>query len=222
MELNDPKPVTLAETQRLLAPDEALLAYLIGEEESYLWVVRRDQSAMQRLTITKEALTQAVSKLRKAFNKDDIRPFNLKLAHRLYSQLIAPAKPLLEGVQHIILKPDSALHSLPFAALITTPPKTTFVFAKRYPQLPWLGKEYAFTALPAVGSLKMLRVWPNRHWLTSRSRGSVRRYFRVTQAVSPRPLTRVPSAGYWRMSPTCSACRHCLRPQRNSKGWPTI
>ncbi len=156
-QLNDPQPASLSETRQLLAPDEALLVYLIGEEESYLWVVRRDRFAMHRLVITTDALNQAVAKLRGAFNKDDIKPFNLKLAYRLHSQLVAPASPLLENVQHIFLKADSALQSLPFATLITTAPQTTFVFPKHYSQQPWLGTQYAFTTLPAVNSMKMLR-----------------------------------------------------------------
>jgi hypothetical protein len=37
--LANPKPLTLKETQDLLADDEAVVAFNIGEKESYAWVV---------------------------------------------------------------------------------------------------------------------------------------------------------------------------------------
>ena len=39
--LANPKPLTLQETQDLLADDEAVVAFNIGEKKSYAWVVTR-------------------------------------------------------------------------------------------------------------------------------------------------------------------------------------
>ena len=40
--LANPKPLSVAETQALLAPDEVLIAYLIGEKTSYVFAVKRE------------------------------------------------------------------------------------------------------------------------------------------------------------------------------------
>ena len=51
-ELSQPQPLELDAAQALLASDEALIAYLVGEDESWLWVLRRrDQAAMHRIAL---------------------------------------------------------------------------------------------------------------------------------------------------------------------------
>jgi hypothetical protein len=76
-ELSNPKPIEIAATQSLLAPDEAMLVYLVGESESWLWALRRDRAALYKIDITAKALTAEVAVLRKRLDLD----LNPDLAH---------------------------------------------------------------------------------------------------------------------------------------------
>ncbi len=177
--LNDPQPVTLAETQQLLAPDEALLVYLVSQEESYLWVVRKDHIELQSLDIGQQALDAAVASLRKGLDPSEmnlqgdhsgnlklgsITPFDVTGSHALYTKLIAPALSSLEGVRHLMVVPDVGLQSLPFGVLVTTAAKKPigrYSFSQ-YRKIAWLADQYALTTLPAVGSLRALRRFASR------------------------------------------------------------
>ena len=70
-ELANPQPMKLTEAQALLGPDEALLGYLVGKKESYLWVVRKDGAAMHRLQIGKKEIDSRVQALRRRLSCDD-------------------------------------------------------------------------------------------------------------------------------------------------------
>ena len=48
-ELSNPKPLEIRETQALLAADEAMLVYLVGANETWLWTLRRDRVALHRI-----------------------------------------------------------------------------------------------------------------------------------------------------------------------------
>ena len=162
-ELTSSKPVPLADTQALLAPDEALLVYLVGDKESYLWVVRRDQAGMFPLDLTAKKLDEQVRFLRAALDPAgleslaDLRAFPLPAAQALYKTIFQPAEPLLAGVKHVMVVADGALQSLPLGVLVPTLPPKPVLRPQDHGQVEWLARRYAFTTLPAVGSLRALR-----------------------------------------------------------------
>ena len=67
-EIVSPRPVPLAEAQRLLGPDEALLVWSVGDEASFLWAVRQDRAMVARLPLGAAALEAAVRGLRSALD----------------------------------------------------------------------------------------------------------------------------------------------------------
>ena len=159
-ELATPRPLALAETQALLGPEEALLAYLVTEDETYLWVARRDGAEIFRLEIGREELNLKVELLRARLDptgRETIPEFDVALAHELYETLFAPAEPALEGVHHIFIVPDAGLGSLPLGVLVTKPLESEIAGYADYRQVAWLVKRYALTVLPSVSSLKALR-----------------------------------------------------------------
>ncbi len=162
-ELVNPKPLSPKEAQALLEPDEALLAFLVGEEESFLWVVRKDKLAMHRLDVGKEALDRQIKSLRRVLDPSgirdlaELRPFAVTHAHALYQTLLRPAEPLLEGASQLLLIPDGALQSLPFGVLLTEKPPRRIDKLEDYRDLSWLAQRYALTVLPSVSSLRALR-----------------------------------------------------------------
>jgi hypothetical protein len=85
-ELGNPKPLELTEAQALLAPDEAMLAYLAGPDRSWLWAVRRDRAAFRRLDITDKILLAEIAALRAGLDptrNPDLGPFDTGRAFAL-------------------------------------------------------------------------------------------------------------------------------------------
>jgi CHAT domain-containing protein len=156
-ELSNPKPLSAPEAQALLAPDEALLVYLTSGEETWLWVLRRDRIALQRIPLGATALAHEVSVLRAALDPEsnpDFAPFPAKEAYAFYQELLGPALPLLEGVHDLLVVPDAALESLPFSVLLTKPPSHDPQTPADHRNLAWLARDYAVTVLPTVSALR--------------------------------------------------------------------
>jgi len=170
-ELSNPKPLEIAQVQKLLKPDEALLRYLVMKNYIYLWAVTRDQTKWQRVRLGSKALEKQVSELRRGLDfgnaqdpkskraKGDGPPFNLKTAYDLYHNLLGPVEELLKGKKHLLIVPSGALTSLPFHLLVTQEPEKAFASYAGLRKTPWLVKRYAHTVLPAVSSLRALRVF---------------------------------------------------------------
>jgi len=159
-ELSSPKPLELAEAQALLAPDEAMLVYLVGPNNSWVWVLRRDRAALHRLEIGEEPLAVEVSRLRERLDPDrnpDLAPFSAIRAHMLYQQMVAPAEQLLEGARQVFVVPDGALESLPLGVLVTRAPGADPQTLSDHRDVAWLARDYGLTVLPSVGALRALR-----------------------------------------------------------------
>lgn len=166
-EIANPLAVSIAEAQKLLTPDEALMTYFISDSASFLWVVRPDRSALIRLLIGREDLLSDVAFLRRGLDptgrtirtRNDIPRFDIAGAFDLYGKIFAPAMPLLDGVKSILVVPDGALQSLPLAVLVTERPAGPASSLTAYRSVPWLARRFAITVLPAVSSLRALRVF---------------------------------------------------------------
>jgi CHAT domain-containing protein/Tfp pilus assembly protein PilF len=154
-----PDPIPLTAAQALLRVNEALVTYLLGEKESYVWVLRRDQAQFLRLPIAKAEISESVRLLRSELDPsaEVLQRFDLAAAHALYRRIFAPAEPLLGGVTNVIVVPDGALQSLPFGVLVTAPPTEAADEASGYRDAAWLIKRYALTTIPSEGSLRALR-----------------------------------------------------------------
>ena len=171
--LASPQPLSIVETQSLLAPDEALITWLLGDEESFLWVVRVDGVSTHILPVTADELSAAIQALRQSLDPtgierlEDIPRFSTTQAFKLYQQLFAPAAPLLEGVRHVIVVPNGVLSSLPVGVLVAEAPQKAVTEFVDYRDVPWLAKRYALTVLPSVASLKALCLFATQARATS-------------------------------------------------------
>jgi hypothetical protein len=95
-ELSNPQPLPASEAQALLATDETLLAYLVPNETTWLWVLRRDNLASYHIEIGAKALAEEVRVLRAQLNPDFNRnflPFPAARAYALYHKIVRPADP---------------------------------------------------------------------------------------------------------------------------------
>lgn len=161
VELTDPKPLGIAEAQRLLAPDEALLAFVVGAKESFVGVVGRERFDLEIVPVAGKALSDAVRKLRHSLDPAGLAeapPFEAGTAYQLYQQLLAPVDASLKDVKHLYVVTDGALESLPLGVLLTgLPAADTLSETEALRAAPWLARRYAVSVLPSVSSLKALR-----------------------------------------------------------------
>ncbi len=111
------------EVMRALAPDEALLEYLVGDSTTIVFVVTADSVAALDLNVTRRTIAGLVDFARGTLGSPTegaARQAWRAPLRRLYRYLLAPveASGLLAGRQRLLIAPHVELHYLPFAALV--------------------------------------------------------------------------------------------------------
>jgi CHAT domain-containing protein len=166
-EIANPAPVSLAATQKLLRPGEAMVVYLVGDDETYFWAMTQSRAHMFRAPVGRQALDRAVVGLRRGLDPSDlsiaslsdIPPFDVTSAWQLYEEIFAPAETIIGDAKMVYVVPDAALQSLPLGVLVTAKPQAPIGDLSGYRKVPWLARRYATTVLPSVSSLGMLRTF---------------------------------------------------------------
>lgn len=176
-DLTRPKALDVAQVQKLLNPDEAMLMVFVSDDASYVWAITRDKASWARSEAMKEgALAEKVNRLRASMEVDGARgsgrqpppsaataaapqgkAFDRRLAHEIYKELIAPLEPVLSGKQVVLTNVSGALTSLPLALLVTGEPQGADTDPAAVASTPWLIDKYALAELPSVSSLRALR-----------------------------------------------------------------
>lgn len=155
-ELINPEPLSVAELQRLLRTDEALVTWLVDQRELLTVVVTRQNVVMHLNAVSQDQVNALVRKLRIATEipfAGDLLPFPIDHASELYGLLFGSIEKELTDIKHLILVPDGALQSLSFGLLSAGAAGTEYDPR----EFPWLARKYTLTSLPAVSSLRALR-----------------------------------------------------------------
>lgn len=118
------KAATLAEVAPAVRGDEALLQILVAPSESFAFLVRGGAVKVVKIDVEERILSAAVTKLKDAFvvRKKSIGAFDVKLAHLLYTRLVAPFEGELQGVNRLVVVPSGPLLGLPLGVLVAEPP----------------------------------------------------------------------------------------------------
>lgn len=150
--------------QKALQPNEALLAWIMGGQESYLLIVHPQRPPkLVSLPVGQKAVTAEVLALRDALALDDkteVAAFPAAGAARLFAQLFGNDWDAdLAGIEHLFLVPEGALTRLPFSVLLTSPPADEVFPANgtQYAQAPWLIRRFGLSVLPSISALTALR-----------------------------------------------------------------
>lgn len=146
-----------AELQQALGPRDAVVDYLVLPTSVAAIVITDRGTHVVRLSVAPDSLWALARRLRGplvaayAGNVDLARaPFDLTVAHHLYEQLLQPLEPQLAGRDRLAIAPDGPLHLVPFAALVTQPPRRQDGYAGAHylvdraeilllPSIQWLG-----------------------------------------------------------------------------------
>ncbi|HEX5875557.1 MAG TPA: CHAT domain-containing tetratricopeptide repeat protein [Pyrinomonadaceae bacterium] len=113
-------PIIKSEELTSLLPDasSALLEYVVGEQQTYLFVVTRDKPdvSVYTLPIKRDELARQAEAFRLQLAGRDLG-FRAS-AGKLYDVLVKPAESQLRGKTNLIIAPDNTLWDLPFQALV--------------------------------------------------------------------------------------------------------
>lgn len=98
----------------LTDPDEVVLAYLVKDNKSFCFVLKKNNDNkvdidVITIDITKEQLKQLSNNM--------LNDWQIQSTELLYNHLIAPVKDLLGNAGQLCIIPDSYLHSIPFQSL---------------------------------------------------------------------------------------------------------
>lgn len=174
-----PVPLTVAQVQAALDPDEALILLHQAPQNLFIWVMGRDLLLWQRVPATSGDAADLVGRFRQEMGldggvlrgaaalDDDVddgaddphevtlrRGFNTSLAHNIHQLIFGPYWDQLQTINHLRIVPDAAWIGLPFAALLTDVEDTIEnPTARDLRDASWVARTHAITLMPSVVSL---------------------------------------------------------------------
>jgi CHAT domain-containing protein len=153
--LAKPIPLSVRNTQVLLANDEALVVLNFGQSSlwhSYAWVVTRSSADWLDLNITAKDVEAQVKALRSSLTDEANVPFDVQASYRLYQSVFGAFADKIASKKRLSVVTNGALTSIPLQLLVTKDPA-----GKKLKDIDWLVRSHAITILPSVASLKTLR-----------------------------------------------------------------
>ncbi len=155
--LTTPHSAKSDEVRDQLGSNEALVSFLFGPEKSYGFLITKSGLTVAKLSISSEDLTDTVSELRRAFQvtSKGPAPFDLKLSHKLYAELLGPFATPLKGVSDLAVVSSKALLSLPPALLVVSAPAPGH--DADYASADWLMRKVATSLVPSPQDFLSLR-----------------------------------------------------------------
>ncbi len=167
-----PKPVKVSEIQSLLSPTEALVFWLPGKKDTYVFAVTKDKFDWGAIAVGEEKLAEQVAKFRVGLEPDkfeqslrDGKPqqFDLQVAYDLYAELFGQIESLIKDKHDLIVAASGPLTALPVHALVTEKPSDPKPGDYTgYRKAAWLIRQHSVTVEPSVASLKALRVFASK------------------------------------------------------------
>jgi CHAT domain-containing protein len=167
--LIEPAPPSADDIRAVMRADEAFLSFYFGREASFVWAVpKTGPIAFAAIAVSLGALESTVAKLRAALEPNaamvsDIPPFDVALAHELYTQILKPVEAGWRPAKNLIVATNGALGLLPLGLLPTAQVAVkpdTDVYFSGYRDVPWLARTHAVTLVPSAAALRTLRQLP--------------------------------------------------------------
>ncbi len=150
----DAKAPTTDELRSRLGPDEGMLLYLIGRNQSFVQLVTNTKIVIAPVSAGSDGLRDLVGQLRRGLEIQgaSVNDFDLEGAHRLYRDLFVGLGKELDGLKRLVIVPSGPLANLPFGLLVTQPPE-----AGRYDDASWLVDDFDISYSPTIRSFVDLR-----------------------------------------------------------------
>src|SRR5205085_9705521 len=142
MQRPDMPPLRSSDARTLIRPGQAILEYLVEDNESYLFFITASDVSVSRIRVSRKEIIDLTEKFRSQLGSRD--PNFRPSARALYDLLIAPAYTRIVDVKELIIVPDAELWNLPFQALMNNKNQ-------------YLLDEFPVSYLPSVTSLLQMR-----------------------------------------------------------------
>lgn len=169
-----PTPLSIADTQALLGPDEAMLLAVPSRFGTHVVAVTREGVAWNRSDWTADRVRRVVQQLRwdasyelggspAEFADTMLYPRRAKptylrtLAFQLYQQLVAPVAATLAGKRQVYVAAGGSLAALPFSILVSSAPSGADDDPTALRGTRWFGEDVALVHIPSIQSLALLR-----------------------------------------------------------------
>lgn len=170
-----PGALSIAETQILLRPGEAVLLVVPGMFGTHTIAVSKDNIRWHRYENGEGVVEPAVERLRwnvgaivrasperlaelevQEQDRSELS-FNRTTAYNLYRLLIEPVGDVLDGKQRVYVVAGGSLAGLPFSLLVTAPPQGDDEDPDTLRATPWFADQHALVHIPSLQSLATLR-----------------------------------------------------------------
>ncbi len=169
-----PQPLSQAQTQTMLAADEAVLMIVPTERGTHVmalsnnagtWIradlsVAQINSSVERLLFDLGAPVEVTLAEATRWQEEGGRgyPFNRRLAWILYTHLFPESvRNILDGKRHVFVATTGSLTSLPLGVLVTEEPQGPDGDAAALRGTSWLADRYALINVPTLQSLWLQR-----------------------------------------------------------------
>ncbi|HET7281896.1 MAG TPA: CHAT domain-containing protein, partial [Sphingomicrobium sp.] len=166
--------ITLPELQKILKLGEAYYRMTIVGDHVYAMMITPTAAHAIRLDVTGKQLDDQVGALRDTISKVEngqrtTYPFDVALAHQLYTELFGPFDAGLPAVTHLIFEPDGAMLRLPASLLVMDQAsvdayqqraKTGDQGAYDFRGINWLGRDRDISTAVSPRSFAQLRSVP--------------------------------------------------------------
>jgi CHAT domain-containing protein len=120
--INQPKDFSLTEAQDLLDDETAILEFALGEQQSYVFVIRKNAFKLAKLP-AKDALGEDVRAFYMALTDRDAKTDDTitESSKVLSRKILAPVAADLKDIKQLVVIADGALQLIPFSALTLAP-----------------------------------------------------------------------------------------------------
>jgi hypothetical protein len=114
--LSNPLPLKAREIQTLLSSDEAMVLFALGDKESFVFSLTRDNFDWKKIPLGADAVSQKVAAFRRGLDigqasdaSGKAHLFDLALANELYVTLLGPVEGLVKDKRSLLVAPSGAL-----------------------------------------------------------------------------------------------------------------
>lgn len=148
--------VSAADVQKLLQPDEAVAVVVMGDDEGWTLLLRRNSISTGRIAGGAGRIDKLVRRFRASMElspDNHPAPFDADAAYKLYAAVLQPVAAGLAGVSTLTVAPSGSLLSVPFGALLTAPARA----GQALNQAPFLIRGMTVSHVPSAASFVNLR-----------------------------------------------------------------
>ncbi len=142
--------ISADEVRELLTDEEAVISYLMGEENVYATVLSSRDLTLHKLGPSGD-VPQKVEELLTAIDERNSVEYR-RHARSLYQNLVEPLDERLTGVEKVKVAPDQLLHHLPFELLLSAEPEDAYAHEWGY----WI-RDVSISYIPSMSIYRKMR-----------------------------------------------------------------